>query len=157
MRKNRFFSLLAVSAVVISCKNNSMEFEKINCLEGNWQNISDSSKFYENWKKINDSLFDGEAFVIAGNDTVFNEKMSIEKSGENIFYNATVSDQNEAKPISFKLIYFFKTEMIFENKEHDFPNKITYKKISDDLLTVKIEGKQKGRNHFEYFSFERKK
>ena len=154
--KKLFLSSCVIFVFAISCKNRSFEFSQIQWLAGNWQNITDSTQFYENWEKINDSLFSGEAFVIANNDTVFSEKISIEKNGENIFYNATVSDQNDGKTISFKLVSFSKSQIVFENKEHDFPSKIFYKEVSDDLLSVKIEGKQKGRNHFEYFSFERR-
>lgn len=129
----------------------------MNWIAGNWENSSDSSQFLESWEKINDSIFRGEAFVIEGGETVFSEKISIEKNGNDIFYFANVADQNNGKPIPFKIISSAITELTFENKEHNFPNKIIYTHISEDSLIVKIEGIKEGKNHSEYFPFRRKK
>lgn len=126
-------------------------------IEGDWENISDSSGFYESWIKINDSIFRGEAFVIAGGETVFSEKISIERKGNDIFYLANVSDQNDGTTVPFKLVSFSETGLVFENKEHDFPNKITYKKISENSIEAKIEGTSNGKTRTEYFPFDRKK
>ncbi len=149
------FLLIITSSLFISC-NRKNEMENFNWIAGKWENISDSSRFYENWEKMNDSVFAGEAFVIESGETVFSEKISIEKKGSDIFYFANVADQNNGQPIPFKLISSSLNEVIFENKDHDFPNKITYSQISGDSMMVKIEGLRMRKSHTEYFPFTRR-
>lgn len=126
-------------------------------IAGSWENSSDSSVFYEMWEKVNDSVLKGEAYVIEGGETVFSEKIAIEKKENDIFYIAGVSGQNEGEPVPFKLVSSSETEFAFENKEHDFPNRIVYSKISGDSLVARIEGKRDGKEHTEYFPLKRRK
>lgn len=122
---------------------------------GHWESKSDSTAFYENWEKISDSLYLGEAFVIESNETAFYEKISISKNKESIFYTAVVPDQNNRKQVPFTLISSNHSEIVFENKEHDFPNKIIYQKISPDSVVAKIEGIRNGKPHIEFFPLKR--
>lgn len=156
MKLSAFLIFISCFFIFYSCSKKNA-FEKMDWIEGKWENIADSSQFYESWEKISDSIFRGEAFVIAGGETVFSEKIGIERNGGDIFYLANVSDQNGGTTVPFKLISSSETELVFENKEHDFPNKITYKKISENSIEAKIEGTSHGKTRVEYFPFGRRK
>lgn len=153
---NYFRFVLIFSLTLLYSCNNKDIFKEIKWLNGNWESEADSSQFIENWQYINDSLYKGEAFVIAAGETVFSEKITIEKKGGDIFYNANVSDQNNGEQVSFRLISQNNGALIFEKKDHDFPSKIYYTLITADSLLVKIEGIRKGMPHAEYFPFRRK-
>ena len=105
-------------------------------IEGNWKLNSTSELSFENWKVINDSTLSGTSILISENDTVA-EILRIERIGTNWVYIATV---NQSKPVLFSLNNTSNNLYEFENKEHDFPQKIVYKQIKEDLLLVWIEG-----------------
>lgn len=52
------------------------------------------------------------------------------------------SGQEEA---SFKLVKLEKNLAVFENPEHDFPQRIIYKLEDGETLKARIEGKSKGK------------
>jgi hypothetical protein len=79
----------------------------------------------------------GKNKTIRNGDTVFNEKLKIEKIGDEIFYIADV--KHNAAPVYFKLTSLNDNEAVFENPQHDFPQKIVYKNI-DGNLNASIEG-----------------
>ena len=47
--------------------------------------------------------------------------------------------------------------MVFENPEHDFPTKITYKKINADSIVAEISGNRNGKQASELFPMKRAK
>jgi hypothetical protein len=64
-----------------------------------------------------------------------------EETGD-IFYTAHPSGREEA---SFKLVKLEKNLAVFENPEHDFPQRIIYKLEDGETLKARIEGKSKGK------------
>jgi hypothetical protein len=64
-----------------------------------------------------------------------------EPSGE-IFFTAKPSGQPEA---TFKMIKGSANEVIFENPQHDFPQRVIYRLQSDGSLLGRIEGASKGK------------
>ena len=112
---------------IISCNSNSVKVNKVNesttvlskikkmeWVLGKWENKSKDRSLYEIWSKTNDTIFTGKSFMIANNDTVFSESISLELKHNELFYIPTVSDQNNAHAIPFKFISNENTEMIFE-------------------------------------------
>jgi uncharacterized protein YciI len=71
------------------------------------------------------------------------EYLEIEQRKNELFYTATVLNQNQGKSIEFKLSQS-DSAYVFENLRHDFPKKIIYQKNSDNELFIQIsDGKQK--------------
>jgi hypothetical protein len=60
-----------------------------------------------------------------------------------IFYEATVFQQNNGKPISFELTAYSKNEMNFENKFHDFPKKMHYEFPDEQSMIVTVSNEEK--------------
>jgi hypothetical protein len=142
----RMFVLLAAFSFgcTTSPSENQSTIQKLGWLLGSWNNVSSEGSLYEIWTQINDSAFSGHGFMIAGNDTVFSEKISLEQKGNDLFYIPTVRDQNDGAAVSFKLISHDQGEFVFENKEHDFPQRIIYKSVPPDSLHARLEGTDKG-------------
>ncbi len=80
------------------------------------------------------------------------EFMRIHQTESEIFYTAKPSRQPEG---SFKLILSTAGEVVFENPQHDFPQRITYRKTSDVALAVRVEGVINGNRRTVDFSFAR--
>lgn len=129
--------------------------KEMDWLLGSWINRSSNGHLYEIWRKNNDTLFSGESFLIEQNDTTFHEKISLEWKDGNLYYIPTVRDQNNGRPVLFKLISGVNGEYVFENKEHDFPHRIIYKNPAPDSLHARIEGIENGILHKEEFPMNR--
>lgn len=112
-------------------------------LEGWWQNAAGGILF-EEWKINADGSLSGTSGLIKDNDTVISETISLAQGADGLMYIPTVKDQNDGQSVPFRLTAAAGDSFIFENPVHDFPDKITYKRVTATLLTATISGKVKG-------------
>lgn len=148
-------TLLMLLAVVVSCqKKESVEKDKIKVADwliGNWENKSPDGLLTENWQKVNDSTFSATSYFIKGKDTLHFEKIVLSQKGEKLTYSATVNGQNNDKAIDFPSTSETATKLVFENPQHDYPQKITYTKGANNTLTAEVTGKLQGKLTTERF------
>jgi hypothetical protein len=119
---------------------------------GTWENRSDKGDLQETWTKTDDSTYHGKTFMIVNRDTVFSETISLEERGGELHYIPITRDQNSSFPVRFKYISTENGEIIFENKEHDFPQRVIYKNAGSDSLYARIEGNENGQFRKEEFA-----
>lgn len=132
------------------------EIAKAEWLMGAWGHTTQEGALSEKWEKVNDSVMHGESyFVVGGKDTVFAETVSLTSEGGKLAYTVTVPGQNGDKPVRFDLTSSSESQLVFENPQHDFPNKIVYNKITNDSLTAEISGTQKGKPASELMAMKR--
>ena len=62
-----------------------------------------------------------------------------------VLFEVKVPDQNNAQPVTFRLIPSEKGVFTFENKAHDFPQRITYSNPVKDSIHAWIEGMVDGK------------
>ena len=138
-------------------KNNPVSqvnsIEHFNWLVGTWKSSSQNTVIYETWVKTGHNIFSGNSFALSEKDTLFSEKIALQQIGNDLYYTPTVNNQNEGKPVPFKFIENNNGEFIFENKEHDFPQRIIYKNPQPDFLCARIEGLKNGKFTKEDFNF----
>lgn len=132
------------------------QLEKVNWLVGEWGNTSKEGNLTETWKQENDSTLLGESYVTIEIDTVFYEKVVLQQKNDSLFYTVKAKGQNNEKPVSFYLSSASGNQLVFENPKHDFPNKITYNKISNDSLVAEIFGMKEGKESKESFPMKKK-
>lgn len=148
-------TLLMLLAVVVSCqKKESVEKDKIKIADwliGNWENKSPDGLLTEDWQKVNDSTFSATSYFIKGKDTLHFEKIVLSQKGEKLTYSATVNGQNNDKAIDFPSTSETATKLVFENPQHDYPQKITYTKGANNTLTAEVTGKLQGKLTTERF------
>ena len=168
MKKYLLFLLLPV--LLNSCKNNSEtqpseteiteeNFEKINQLQwllGTWTNESGDEFSQETWSKENASSFTGFSFTQVGKQTVFSETMALEQKRDSLLLTVATANQNDEKPVTFKLVSSENGQFTFENKDNDFPERIIYTNPVKDSLHAWIEGSVNGEAKRIDFSFSRK-
>lgn len=132
-----YFALFVIFNYSVSMAQNNFKMEKLSWLCDRWVSADGDTRSYEHWEKINDSLFVGGSETIKNWDTVFTEKLKIEKIDGDIYYIADV--KHNPAPVKFKMISLNDYEAVFENPEHDFPQKIIYK-LEEGILHASIEG-----------------
>ena len=82
------------------------------------------------------------SFFIKEKDTLHFETIRlIEKQGE-LVYETTIKGQNNDKPILFPLLSENENELVFENLQNDYPQKIKYQRNSKSAITITISGRQ---------------
>jgi len=152
-------SLLSLLLVVSCQKKSSKAFDQLdqmNWLQGHWEQKLPDGLLVENWKKENDSTYSGESYFINNKDTLHSESIKLIQKEEELSYTATVIGQNNDLPVAFKLTSAAENTFVFENPTHDYPQKITYKKVNAAQLTATISGKQQGKNSQESYAMTKK-
>jgi len=138
----QFFFFSAISLLLFSCTTTSKN-EKIKASEwlvGEWKNESKEGIVTENWSKTNDSTLVAGSFFVKEKDTLhFENSKLIEKDGE-LIYETIIQGQNNDKPIVFPLLSETENELVFENLQNDYPQKIKYQRNSKIAITISISG-----------------
>lgn len=124
-------------------------------LLGSWQNQFPEGISTESWELINDSTYSGRSLVVIGKDTVSSETLVLQQRGTEVSYIPTVSDQNGGKAVPFLLTSSSGDHLVFENPEHDFPQKISYSFFGNDSLVAEISGDAKGKQQPQQFPMKR--
>ncbi len=125
-------------------------------LEGSWQiDLSEMQiKVFESWKRGDGNAYLGEGYVLKGKDTIVKEVIKIEKIGEHWVCIAQINDN---APVLFTL----KAEstakaLVFENLEHDNPQRIRYTFISNNEMMARTEATVEGKTVSEDYPFVRR-
>jgi hypothetical protein len=152
-------SLLSL-LLVVSCQKKSAktfdQLEKMNWLQGHWEQKLPKGLVIENWKKENDSTFSGETYFINTKDTVHFETIKLTQVKEELTYSSTIVGQNNDLPVDFKLTLAKENTFVFENPTNDYPQKISYKKLNVSQLVATISGKQQGKVSQESYTMSKK-
>ncbi|WP_163397702.1 DUF6265 family protein [Flavobacterium fluviatile] len=152
-------TLLTLVIAVVSCQKKETVEDKIkkaDWLIGNWENTSPDGVLTENWQKVNDSTFKAASYFIKAKDTIHFESIVLAQKGEALTYIATVKGQNDGKPVAFPSTSETEKQLVFENPQHDYPQKITYTKGGNNTLTAEISGKLNGKVSSEKFVMTKK-
>lgn len=159
--RNSVLLFALVSICFTSCKNKTLDkkfdkLEKMYWLIGNWEQKLPDGTLVENWKIENDSTYSGVSYFINSKDTVHFERIKLAQKAEKLTYIATIEGQNNDEPVSFKQTSEAGNIFTFENPTHDYPQKITYKKVASDRLIAVISGKQQGQESQESYPMAKK-
>lgn len=129
--------------------------ERLNWIAGCWVSDDGKERIEEVWLKPAGESMMGMSRTIAGGKTVFTEYVQIREHNGALAY--VVSLGLSAKPVAFKLTKASDNEAVFENPQHDFPQRIIYRRESPDALFARIEGTEKGIAKAIDFSYKRQK
>lgn len=104
-------------------------------LAGKWQ--VENSEIYEQWDSLNADAMKGVSWYPDNDGIKIMEYLDISRNDGGITYRATVPGQNGGKEISFTMTRTIDT-ICFENPDHDFPKRITYRRVNDRELAVEL-------------------
>jgi hypothetical protein len=120
-------------------KENS-QISNIEWLVGTWENKTTQGSMYETWKKVSRNELSGKSYILRDKDTVVLENVQLIKKKKILTYVPTVQGQNNNQPVSFPLKSRSEDKVVVENKSHDFPQIISYTRVSKDSLAAEISG-----------------
>lgn len=145
------FFFIIITAMTVQ-QNNMNELQQ---LTGTWRMQTAKRTIYESWQKAGSTSMLGRSFFIRGTDTVVMENIELSQKEKDIYYIPIVSNQNGGQPTSFKLVSSANKTFVFENPEHDFPQRVIYHLVSKDSVHAWIEGKNKGKDARSDFYYSR--
>jgi hypothetical protein len=148
----KIFVTLLFALGLFSCQPAASEMD---WLVGSWQHTTAAMDFHENWSKIDTQHYRGESYILVKKDTVFYEQIDLVQTKMGWDYSVAVRNQNKEQAVTFSSIEMTNDTFVFENKKHDYPNRIVYKKIREDSLVATIFGTQKGKPVSEDFQMKK--
>lgn len=114
----------------------SEPLDQLAFLSGCWALQSGTVTVEEQWNRPAGGLMLGTSRTLRAGRAVFHEFIRIEQKGNDVFYTPRVGS---APPVSFRAVKLTAEEAVFENLEHDFPQRIIYRK-GEGTLPARIEG-----------------
>lgn len=131
--------------ILMALKNEQTNtIKKAEWLLGTWQNKTPKGSIYETWSNENDFTFTGMSYMIKENDTMVFENIRLVQEPDGLYYVPVVKNQNDGLPVWFMASAILDNKLVFENPQHDFPQTISYTKITADSLVAEISGSRNG-------------
>lgn len=133
------FCFSVAASNVFSCES----IEELDWLIGGWQTENEKNASFENWRQVNNNSLIGIGVQLSTDPKLhtkppFIEFLRIEVIGGKLFYIAK-PPQNEL-PVAFKATACSEQSVTFENDDHNFPKKITYKRNNLGQLQAIVSG-----------------
>jgi hypothetical protein len=129
--------LASTVAVAADAAETRPSIEDLAWLAGAWSGEQDGVLAEEHWMEPRGGLMPGlHRDVRPGQPTHF-EFLRIEEGADGIVYHASPQG---APPTPFKLRSLEERRVVFENLEHDFPQRILYWIDAEGLLHARVEG-----------------
>ena len=120
-------------------------------LAGSWLSSEGGTRWEEHWLPPAGDSLAAVTRMVKGDKTGLYELSVIEQEADGIhlrlrhFHRSLVPWASEAKgPLHWKLKTHKDRKATFENPEQDFPRRIVYHRVEDNLLQVTLEGQQGG-------------
>ena len=110
--------------------------ERVSWLAGCWSSAGPTGS-HRMWMAPFGGTMMGSSRTVTGGTTREFEHLRISARGDTIVYTALPSGQN---PTDFKSTSVSPTSVVFENRAHDFPQVISYRRVGADSLVARIEG-----------------
>lgn len=133
------------------------DIKKAEWLIGTWENKTQRGSIYETWSKTNENEFSGMSYIVKEKDTIVFENIRLVQEQDGLFYIPIVKNQNDGLPVRFSTKTISETQLVFENPQHDFPQIISYTKITADSLVAEISGTKNGQERKQTFPMKRVK
>jgi hypothetical protein len=115
--------------------------ERARWLAGCWELQRGSRTGFEMWMPPAGGIMMGASRTVSGGKVVEWERLQLSEQEGKLVYTSLPSGQTEA---SFSSTVLTDTSFTVENLQHDFPQRISYRRHGADSLIARIEGPQGG-------------
>lgn len=138
-------ALIAISPV------RAGQLDSLSWLTGCWDNPQGEAGSGEYWLPLAGGTMLGIGKTVRNGKTVEYEFLRLHADAEGrAVYTATPSGQQETSFIASRI---GEATATFENPSHDFPQRITYTKVGQRRMVVRIEGQRAGKLRAVDFQF----
>lgn len=156
MKKYLFLFALGI-AIQLSAYAQSKSIKQFSFMLGTWDKQTEKGKLSETWVSKKDSLLGKSYKHNLKGDSSLMETVVIKKINGAFYFCVTGAQEDKTKMVKFKLISFEEKLLIFENKAHDFPQRIVYENKGKNELYAYIMGTINGSEAKTDFNYKRRK
>lgn len=142
----------ALITVASPVKAQSGSLDAVNWLVSCWEANSGTRRVIERWFEPSGGEMKGNSRTIVGPREVEGERLRIYGRGDTLIYDAHPSGQARTE---FRGRATSASEIVFENPAHDFPQRISYRRVGSDSLIARVEGDRAGRRAPLTFAYRR--
>jgi Domain of unknown function (DUF6265) len=135
-------ALLCACVTTVEAQARKPAIEELAWLEGHWEGASGGLSMEEQWTSVKGGALLGVHRDVKGDRMVSFEFLRIEAVPEGVVYFASPRSR---PPVPFKLVESGARRAVFENRQHDFPQRILYWLDAEGALHARIEGPQGGK------------
>lgn len=132
-------SILGIGSLAATLAGQASVLERLEWMAGCWDRVSGDRWLEEQWMRPRGGMMLGMSRTVRGERVVGYEALRIEERVDGLVYVAHPSGQAVAE---FGAVEVSDTLVAFENREHDFPQRIVYRRGRGDSLFAQIEGGQ---------------
>ena len=132
---------LVLAAAAASASPAPAGIEQIRWLSGCWESVDPAKGVEEQWMAPRGGTMLGAGRTVRGDRLVEYELVLIKEQDGRLAYEAHPSGQPSA---TFPSKEIGATKVVFENLEHDFPQRVGYE-LAGETLTAWIEGTSNGK------------
>lgn len=152
--KSVLLILIILFPAAALAQESSPMLDSLRWLAGCWEGTySNGRTVTEQWMKPLGEMMMGMSRTVKHGKTVEYENVRIVRSDDgSIRYIANPSRQQQA---FFTLVDIGEHAAVFENLEHDFPQRIIYELVAADSLVARIEGTIEGKTKSSSFPYRR--
>ena len=143
MRAVAFLMLLLGVSAAADIEPVAPEISSLSWLSGCWAYDGKDPGSGEHWMRPAGGTMFAVSRTISGSRTIAFEYLQITETDENSL--ALIASPSGQSPARFDLLSLGNNEVIFENPEHDFPQRIIYRLADDGALLGRVEGQSSGR------------
>lgn len=152
MRRAILMSLLWLAPAEAQDQAPAHEIERLAWFEGRWEGVSGGTSMEEQWTSLRGGALLGLHRDVKAGRMVSFEFLRIQKTPEGILYFASPRSR---PPVAFKLVELGARRAVFENREHDFPQRVLYWIDAAGAMHARIEGPQGGKTVSEEWAWTR--
>ena len=128
---------LVVSGVCTVATASGCDLERMEWLAGRWGGVSGGTRSVEIWSPPAGGVMLGLHHDRRGDGGTFHESLRIEQRGSTCVY---VARPQGATPTEFRSTVHTSYEWVFENPDHDWPQRIAYRLTESGTLDVSASG-----------------
>lgn len=120
-----------------------LELSKLAWLAGCWNSESAESGSVEHWLPLAGGSMLGVSRTVKKGVTVAFEFMELRTLADGTL--AFIAHPSAQRSATFPVLRISETEAVFENAQHDFPQRVAYARVGETELLARIEGTRNGR------------
>lgn len=127
---------------ICALPTSTADVASLSWLAGNWVESGKVRTVRERWAGPYGGVLLGIGVTTQGATTKSFEFFRVAKTPTGI---SLFASPNAAPPTEFKAVEICAGKVVFENKAHDFPQRVIYTKGADGTLNARVEGMLKGK------------
>jgi len=135
--------LTLVLAAVAFAQEPRTQMTQLGWISGCWNaTTTGGSEAQEQWTKPDGGTMFGVARLISGGQTTSFRYMQIRQKIADVVF---ILQSDGGQAVTYKLVKLNDSEAVFENNQHDPPQRIVYQRLVDGTFIAAIDGEEAGK------------